>query len=621
MDVGVCGLLVGLAIVALVIATGLAVGVPTDDDVVIGEPDITVLAPEHELVPGEETTLELQLNNRGDMQFGGEPELEETVLTAETTKMTVVDEDAPLTDKTGTKAIGTVREGSDGPYEFTVVPDEDAEPGVYDVEVEFDYQHSYRAEFEDGSVETNDRQRTETTTVELEIADRSRFAVVDTTTDALVGQSGTVELTLENIGGDTARETSVYATSPDSGLSFRSGAEDTDRFEGDWEPGETRTLEYAIDVDDVEARPFLVELELSFWDDLGVEQTSRTVPTGVTPGSAQEFTLDARESSLEVGTDGSADVQVRNRGPDDVENAVLVFEDDEDDLGQELGVDASDVDAASLEDPNVLFRDPLRSVGDLTRGDARTVSFTADVRSDAEPGERTVSAAVRYRAPNGEAYLSDPVDLTVDVAPERDQFAVEAVNETVPADADEPFLVEVTNTGGETVTDVEASLFADSPLDSDDDEAYVPDLAPNETTTLRFDLTVDGDADRKYYAVSVDFRYDDVDGDSHLSDTYRIPVEPDADDDGDGAATPGLLGGLTILALVVFGAAVWQRDRLNQRIDELETDRFRRPGLTARFRTGTDTDDGDAEPPQVTDDARVDTEYDRSGIRTYGPGE
>jgi len=57
--------------------------------------------------------------------------------------------------------------------------------------------------------------------------------------------------------------------------------------------------------------------------------------------------------------------------------------------------------------------------------------------------------------------------------------------------------VVVRNTGSEPVSDVQAKLFVDEPISSDDDEAFVTSLDPGEETTLRFEVSADGGPRRR----------------------------------------------------------------------------------------------------------------------------
>ena len=162
-----------------------------------------------------------------------------------------------------------------------------------------------------------------------------------------------------------------------------------------------------------------------------------------------------------------------------------------------------------------------------------------------------------YRDSNGiRAEDSDP-DFITTIGEKRDEFLIEAVDRNITAGSSTEFDVEVTNNRDERVTNVEAKLFADDPLDSDDDEAYIESLEAGESTTVTFELNAESDAIAKTYPVDLDFRYDDANRRSQLSDSYKMAIDvTESDDDG---LPIGLIvvGGL----LVVAGAGVvaWRR--------------------------------------------------------------
>jgi len=79
--------------------------------------------------------------------------------------------------RTGEQTVGDVPRGVTGPIDFTVVPDEDAEPGVYQVPIRLEYRNVYNAEDDNGATLRDERVETETVVVDVEITDRAQFAV------------------------------------------------------------------------------------------------------------------------------------------------------------------------------------------------------------------------------------------------------------------------------------------------------------------------------------------------------------------------------------------------------------------------------------------------------------
>jgi hypothetical protein len=146
-----------------------------------------------------------------------------------------------------------------------------------------------------------------------------------------------------------------------------------------------------------------------------------------------------------------------------------------------------------------------------------------------------------------------------DIAPERDRFGVAVADRTIEAGGDRTLSVEVTNNLDEEVSDVEARLFADDPVATGDtDTGYAQSIAPGESVTMTFDLSATGSVTPgSTYPISFDFRYDDADGNSQLSDTVRVPIDVTAAEGG-GLPLPLLAVGILLVAGV---AAVYYRRR------------------------------------------------------------
>lgn len=167
--------------------------------------------------------------------------------------------------------------------------------------------------------------------------------------------------------------------------------------------------------------------------------------------------------------------------------------------------------------------------------------------SEAEAGSKSLDFAVRYRNSKGETRQYAKLDVISDIASERDQFTVDVEETTIEAGNDRALTVEVTNELDQTVTDVEARIFADDPLATgDDDTGYVESLDPGESVTMTFELSASESATEKTYPVSFDFRYDDERGNSQLSNTVRIPIGVTSSDGG----------GFPVSALLVVGSLV-----------------------------------------------------------------
>ena len=124
-----------LAVVVLVTTAGTATAAVT------GSPDIRVTFDDNTVAAGEETTLDVVLQNSGDLDSGSStnPSLNSEVTTARGLTVDIESNDAPLSVTTSQRAVGDLVTGSPTTVSFGVSVDENAEPGVYRVPVALEY--------------------------------------------------------------------------------------------------------------------------------------------------------------------------------------------------------------------------------------------------------------------------------------------------------------------------------------------------------------------------------------------------------------------------------------------------------------------------------------------------
>ncbi|WP_254543619.1 COG1361 S-layer family protein [Halomarina pelagica] len=355
--------------------------------------------------------------------------------------------------------------------------------------------------------------------------------VVDANTSAGVGGSGMVEVVVENTGEEDLSDVAITFGSSNAALTF-GGATTARTYVGDLDAGEEATIATeASFAPTAENRSYAIDLTVDYTDEDGNRGRVGPYAAGVTPDARQAFAVEDVNASLRVGTDGTLAGTVVNEGPNDVEDAVLVL--------RERGgtIAASETEYA---------------LGDLAAGDGARFAYDLAVSDAASAGPRQFDFVVRYPTDDGGVTESAPLYVTSNVSAASDVFAVEPVRTNVTAGGGGEVRLRVTNVGDERVTDVSAKLFGDEPVSVDDSEAYVRALDPGESATLTFKVSVAGSALAKDYPVSLDFQYEDADGDTKLSTTYRVPVEVGRSEGGGllwQRWLPGLGGGLGVLAL------------------------------------------------------------------------
>ncbi|WP_241686289.1 COG1361 S-layer family protein [Halorubrum amylolyticum] len=498
--------------------------VPAQTSNVGGSPDLDVFVSNPNLVPGQTNEVELTVANDGNLRFG-DASAADTVTTARNVR---VDAEAsgPLSVESGETAIGGVT--TTGPSSAPVsinVPD-NVDPGTYTLDLDLTY--SYYSSGEDRTV-TVSRQ------VDLRVRDDARFQVVDVESDTQVGDSGTVEATIENVGSETAHAADVTFSSQSNSVTVSGGQSDTIRV-AELDPGETTTVAYDVGIaSDLPVQQYTLSGSVAFKDPDGIARTDEGLSLGVLPLAEQEFTLTDVESQLRVAEDGDLVGTVRNDGPVPARSVVVQYAGD---------------------DQSVIPAERSTAVGTLNSGESANFTLPIAISGEAEAGLRSLDMAVQYRNDEGESRAFEDLVVDAEVAPERDRFDVAVENRTIQSGGTRTVDVTVTNNLNETASDVEARLFADDPLDTGDtDTGYVQSLDPGETATMTLELTTTGSATPgSTYPISLDFRYDDVDGDSQLTDTYRVPIDV-TESEGGGLPLPVIIVALLVVgtgALVVY---------------------------------------------------------------------
>jgi len=369
------------------------------------------------------------------------------------------------------------------------------------------------------------------------------FAVENVSTTAGIGETGTVTIAVRNTGERNLTDATLAVQSPNAALTF--GGSPTARLHvGDWAAGEVArvTVEASV-APGAERRSYALEVTPGYTTPGGERGSAEPLSAGVAPGAEQTFAVENATLSLQVGAEGTLIGEVANRGPGAVENAVLVL--------QPAG-------------PNVDVVESEVAIGSLAPGERAPFAFDLEAGTGAAAGPRQFALRLDYENAAGDSRRSDPLYARGTVDERRATFQVDPVEATFEAGASGRLVLRVTNTDDQVLSDVSAKLFVDDPLSSSDDEAFVAGLDPGESANVTFGLDVGGGAIPKAYPVSVDFQYEEPDGDTKLSDTYRAPVTVTESSDGGSLAalpTGGLAVAAVLLVLAVLAVAYVRRRR------------------------------------------------------------
>lgn len=509
---------------------------------VTGNPEIELSAPNNRLTPGTTQTLTVQISNSGHIELSGPSDLERRVQTARNLRLSVEEENLPegIELRSGPVLVGNFPEGIGESVTFTFDVAENVEFGVHEIPIEIRYDYTRFAERETDKI-TNFRDSTEERVEKLEVVveEDARFSVSRVDSDVIAGATGIYSVRVENTGSRAARNPRVVFSSESEGIFFGNiESRMPTRTVGleTLEPGESAVVRTRVAADsEITPSMYPIGVVVRYETDYGVPRESRSITSLVEVGDEQDFVAENVRSTLRVGDEGYLSGEIRNEGPRDVRDAVVVF-----DPGSN----------------NINPVETQHAVGSLPAGESAEFRFRVSVSSEADGGPRQSSVFVEYRNPDDYKKTSSPVDVNYEVAESSDEFSLES-NASIAAGSSGSVEIEVTNIQNETFTNIQPKMFVDDPLSTDDDEAFIQRLEPGESETVIFGLSAARSATPKSYSVSVDFRYDDESDDTEISETYRVPVRVTAPEGG-GGNTPLVVGVVLVAALAVLGW--WKRD-------------------------------------------------------------
>ena len=534
-------LVVVVAALVLILAAALTVPVvlaqedefgSSSGELTRGEPDLDAFLPEPELNAGTEESIEIQLQNQGELDTGTQSE---RVTTARGLSVEVVDE-GPFDVKSGQSSVGSLPEGQSISATQRIEAPEDLDPGEYEITVEADYAYTWQVSDNTGS--RWDRTDSDRFTLTIVVPDEPRFAISAVDTDVQPGGDGPATLTVENVGAQAANATQA-TISGGGGVVVDGGT--AEELLGDLDANDSASVTVDVEIPQTTsegAKP--IQLDLSYRDDAGIERQAGPETASLAPAAEQRFAIDNLEDTLSVGYDGEVTGEITNEGPRSVDDAVLI---------------------AEPQSESLFIEDTRYALPELDAGETTSFSYPTDVSGQADAGPRQLQFTVEYGSGDRSTAQDGPISQRVVVDPRTDEFSLDGVETTVRQGETADLIVEITNQRPETLSNIDAALYTDSPLASEDDEAFVPSLAPDESAEIRFDVAAADDATVQTYPVELDFQYDTERGDTEISDTYQLPVDIEEGVDDDDGGLLSLLFPLGGVVAAIGIAGLWWRRR------------------------------------------------------------
>lgn len=507
---------VGSAVFGIVSVESLPVQA-ANSSTVEGTPHLNASAPSARLTPGESDTVGVSITNDATYNYNNDTHPEGAITRAGEARSVRVNlsdtRDAPLTVQTGAQSVGTIQDGeTGGPYQYSVVVDDDAKAGTYTVDVTTTYRHAKRVSYDevaDGEYAYNETvvNRTETSTITVVIEPEADFEVASVSHDVPLGGEGTIDIWINNTGDRNVTESTVSLTSSDSNLAFGSGTATAEANVDTWNAGETKRLQFrASTSESAVEREYPVDVTVSYVDDENVQQTDSD-QIGITPGYRNEFEILDVSHDVPRNGEGTMTVTVEHTAEKPLTDVSVTATTGESEvyLGSQSSRSATTFVGrwGQIEQKELTFR----------------IGTTASAVSRAYPIELQFDYTDEDDNQNSRTAF---VEITPTAG---DQFEVESLTHDVPQGGEGTLLMNVTRTGETAVSDVTVTasttaaavyLGAESSRSS---EMGLESWEPGQTRQLAFRAGTTESAVNRTYPVQLQFEYTDADNNQNSRNT------------------------------------------------------------------------------------------------------
>ncbi len=269
-------------------------------------------------------------------------------------------------------------------------------------------------------------------------------------------------------------------------------------FVGTLAPGSDAVAKFVFKAKVKDGGNYTFTLKLRYVDEYGNIRESNEVPVGVAVRNAPRVTVCGIESAVHVNAKGSVKIKLKSDS------------------------DMNDVSVEIRTNPPLSVLSSEYYVGDVKAGEEFEVAFTLKASDEAEPVVYPVELIVKFRSMD-EYFELDPIKVGVAVKP-KIEFSVEGTA-AIAAGEEGIVVFRIKNTGNFTVRDATARITIVDPFSSTDDTAFLGTLKPGEAAEAKFKISVDKDATPKKYALNMEIKYRDPEGEWAYSEPIKAVIE------------------------------------------------------------------------------------------------
>lgn len=247
--------------------------------------------------------------------------------------------------------------------------------------------------------------------------------------------------------------------------------------------------------------------------------------------------LEATPDPLSAGTEGYLHLKLQNSGLENGTMAVVKL--------------VRNGNSAIIPTDSTVF------IGDFPRDAVTECRYKIAASSDATNQTYPVDVIVSYTNNEGTVVTSNPETIGIPVNA-KTRFTVLSQAPSVAAGAQSIIRVEYRNDGNATTYAVQSRIKPNNVITTDDNTAYIGDIAPGESAVAQYEISVDGAADPQQYILDSTLRYRDALGNSQKSDTVPVTVQVTPAKTGSIAGIPvtTLIPGI-IVVIIVAAIGFW----------------------------------------------------------------
>ncbi|MBR6010965.1 MAG: S-layer protein, partial [Methanomicrobium sp.] len=197
-------------------------------------------------------------------------------------------------------------------------------------------------------------------------------------------------------------------------------------------------------------------------------------------------------------------------------------------------------------------------VGEFAPGETAHVTFKASVSNEGEAKTYPVTVYATYKDKNGKEKISDLETVGVGVGG-KVKFEITSEAGSLRPGQKGELVITYKNIGDTTAYNAQARISAVKPFSSNDDTAYLGNIAPGESATGVYEISVSADATEKDYGIDTEIRYRDTLDNSQISDSMKAKVTVQYTGSlGDIFTSPIALT-VIVFAILIVGYLVYQR--------------------------------------------------------------